>query len=107
MEAIALSTEDTIIDVSVGSLGNGQVIVLYGGRIVGVVTSQGANKPLVVKTRGRYLVLKDTTSITKGSTVYWDNTNRKATATNTGIILGLALAAAATTDTQVEVYLNA
>jgi predicted RecA/RadA family phage recombinase len=107
MEAIALSTGDTLIDVSVGSLGNGQVIVLYGGRIVGVVTSQGVNKPLVVKTRGRYLVLKDTTSITKGSTVYWDNTNRKATATNTGIILGLALIDADATATQVEVYLNA
>jgi len=107
MEAIALSTADTLIDVSVGSLDNGQVIVLYGGRIVGVVTSQGVNKPLVVKTRGRYLVLKDDTDITKGSTVYWDNTNRKATATDTGIILGVALRDADSTMTQVEVYLNA
>jgi predicted RecA/RadA family phage recombinase len=107
MEATALSTTDTLTEVSVGSLGDGQVIVLYGGRMVGVVTSLGSNKPLVVKTRGRYSVVKDGTSISKGATVYWDNNNRKATATNTGVILGMALVAATAADTQVEVYLNA
>jgi hypothetical protein len=88
------------------TLAIGDVVPLYDNSIIGIVASAG-NRPITLRTAGKVIAPKDNSVVTKGQQLYWDNTNRKVTTTNTGIKFGMALKAASDTDTLVEALLNA
>lgn len=62
----------------------------------------------VFQTEGVVTLAKDTTAITAGLKVYWDDTNKVVTATSTSNLpIGLAIAAAGTGVASVDVKLGA
>jgi predicted RecA/RadA family phage recombinase len=102
-----INLDDTLSVGSVPSgIGPGDVVVLYENSIVGVVVSTNT-RPATVRTAGKVIAPKDNSVVTKGQQLYWDNTNRKVTTTNTGVKFGMALKAASDTATLVEALLNA
>jgi predicted RecA/RadA family phage recombinase len=83
----------------------GDVVVL--GNIVGVAKLDiPANTLGALSLTGIYAVVKDTTAIGLGTQVYWDATNKKATATATdNTALGLAIRASGSADGEVLLLL--
>lgn len=79
------------------------------GSIFGVaVDAIGSGATGQFRTEGVFSLPKDTTAITQGLKVYWDDSAKKITATSTSNLpVGLAIEAQGTAATTVAVKLNA
>ncbi len=87
-----------------------------GGALVGslfgiALSTVGNGETVVIATEGVWDVIAEGAgsgqAIAIGAAVYWDNTNKRMTATSSGNTkIGVAVATKATTDTTVRVRLN-
>lgn len=106
-KAVYLHGEQTVVDYTPSAaVVAGDVVVQ--GELVGVALHPiDANTLGGLAVTGVFVVEKDNTSIGAGALVYWDNTNKKATATATGNkLMGKAVKAALAADTKVTVLLT-
>ncbi len=102
-----LQPGDTITIPAPASFASGDVVIIGG--LVGIAAGDAAAAaPLDVVTRGIFSLPKAAAAdFTLGATVYFDATNKVATATATGNArIGLAVAAAAANTAAVEVRLG-
>ena len=83
--------------------------MLVGARLFGVAMASGAQNQLVAtRFQGIFDLAKNNTQpVSVGDRLWWDNTNRVLTTTNTGnMAVAIAVAAAATADTRVRVLVT-
>jgi len=90
-----------------GGVTAGQGVLV--GALFGVAAVDGAQNAVIeAATQGVFNLTKEPAlAISAGARVFWDNTNRRVTATATGnFSIGIATAAAQAADATVRVWLN-
>jgi predicted RecA/RadA family phage recombinase len=90
-----------------GGVTAGQGVLV--GALFGVAAVDGAQNAVIeAATQGVFDLTKEPAlAISAGARVFWDNTNRRVTATATGnFSIGIATAAALAADATVRVWLN-